>query len=261
VHSAGRAHAAGIAATAGFVVWPSVAIFTWWFLALACVGLIVASIDRGTRSIVWLVVGIALQAAALFVVAKRGGADRPYLALKTVYLAVYPLAVAGAMTIAAGSGWKGWKGSPSRASRPVIAWAIVVALTVLVVRGLVKEPRPQHVVSTPMYLAGQWARANLPAACIDYLVQDDDSAYWLHLAVLGNPRQSDRTRDPATFDPKHALIRWIQPAGLPFAITDDLEALPKDIRTDVDIVRRFGPAAVVARRGRSTCDEGNRGAR
>jgi hypothetical protein len=109
-----------------------------------------------------------------------------------------------------------------------------------------------------MYLAGQWARANLPAACIDYLVQDDDSAYWLHLAVLGNPRQTERTRDPATFDPKQALIRWIQPAGLPFAITDDLEALPKDIRSGVDIVRRFGPAAVVARRGRSTCEESNR---
>ena len=37
-----------------------------------------------------------------------------------------------------------------------------------------------------------------------------------------------------------ALVRWIQPAGLPFAIVDDVDALPKDIRTSVDIVERFG---------------------
>ena len=126
-------------------------------------------------------------------------------------------------------------------------------IAIFVIRPLIAEPRPQPIVSQPMFLAGQWARANLPPACVDYLVRDGYAAYWLHLAVLGNARQSDRTRDEATFDSKRALVRWIQPAGLPFAIVDDFDALPKDIRTSVDIVRRFGPAAIVKRRGQATC--------
>jgi hypothetical protein len=255
VHAAGRLQAVGIARTAGFVVWPSIEMFTWWFLVLAGAGLILAMMNRGTRSIVWLVGAIALQAGALFVVAARNGADRPYLALKMVYLAVYPLAVASASALAVvGRAWQArLDGGPKRALQKTLASGAALVLAVVVGRGLITEPRHQPVVSTPMYLAGRWARTNLNAACIDYLVQDDDSAYWLHLAVLGNARHSDRARDPMTFEPKQALIRWIQPEGLPFAITDDFGALPKDIRTTVDVVQRFGPAAVVKRRGRSTC--------
>jgi hypothetical protein len=273
IHAAGRMHAAGIVGTAGFVVWPSIEMFTWWFVVLASVGLVFAAKNRRTRSVVWFVAAIALQAAVLFIAAKRSGADRPYLALKMLYLLIYPLSVGAAVALTyVGRAFKGrGAGGPesaalqlpaagpsrpsrlSRLSSPLAAWTIVAALIAAVGRGLLEEPRPQRVVSTPMYLAGQWARANLPPACIDYLVQDDDSAYWLHLAVLGNARQTDRTRDPATFEPKQALIRWIQPEGLPFAIADNFETLPKDIRTSVDVVRRFGPAAVVKRHGRSTC--------
>jgi len=261
VHAAGRVRAVGIAGTAGFVVWPSIAIFTWWFGVLACAGLILAATNSRARTIVWLAAAIALQAAALFVVAKRSGADRPYLALKMVYLAVYPLAIAAAIALTAvGRAFQARRGGgPERAAlRQDAAWLVVTIIALVTARGAWKEPRPARVVSQPMYLAGRWARENLPASCIDYLVQDDDSAYWLHLAVLGNARQTDRTRDPATFEPKQALIRWIQTDGLPFAIADDFEALPKDIRTSVDVVRRFGPAAIVKRRGASTCSETNR---
>src|SRR5207249_8387881 len=100
VHAAARTHAASIAATSGFVVWPAVAAFGWWFLLLALAGVIVAATDRRTRSIVWLLAAIALQAAVLFIVAARHGADRPYLALKMAHLGIYPLSVAGALTLA-----------------------------------------------------------------------------------------------------------------------------------------------------------------
>jgi hypothetical protein len=271
VHAIGRARAAGIAATSGFVVWPSIDLFGAWFLALAAIGVVAAATITPSRSTVWLVASIALQAAALFVLAARSGADRPYLALKMVYLAIYPLAVAASLALAVGLGWMGrmgWRGGmggrmvgearpsspPSSLSR--LSSPLFVTVLALIVGGpLIKEPRAKPVVSEPMALAGRWTRDNLAPACIDYLVQDDDSAYWLHLAVLGNARQTDRTRDPATFDPKAALIRWIQPAGLPFAITDDFDALPKDIRTSVEVVQRFGSAAVVKRRGTSTCSE------
>jgi hypothetical protein len=253
VHATGRMRALAIAGTAGFVVWPSVDAFGWWFLVLGSAGLVLAAASRRTRSIVWLAAAIALQAAALFVVASRSGADRPYLALKMAYLAIYPLAVAASLTV----GWMGGRMvgevGPSSPSRR-LSWVVIAVLAVLVARPLIKEPRPKRVVSEPMYVAGRWARANLPPACVDYLVRDDDSAYWLHLAVLGNARQTDRTRDAATFDAKQARVRWIQPAGLPFAITDDFDALPKDIRTSVEVVQRFGPAAIVKRRGPSTCE-------
>ena len=265
VHAIGRVHAAGIAATSGFVVWPSIEMFGVWFLVLAAIGVVVSMTIVPSRPTVWLIASIALQAAALFVVATRSGADRPYLALKMMYLAIYPMAVAGtvALAIVGRAVQARLDGGPNSAAPRVhrlahIVWLVPVVLAVMVGRPLLKEPRAKPVVSQPMALAGRWARESLPAACIDYLVQDDDSAYWLHLAVLGNARQTARTRDPATFDPKAALIRWIQPAGLPYAIADDFDALPKDIRSSVDVVQRFGPAAVVKRRGPSTCTEGNR---
>src|SRR5262245_3241477 len=265
VHAIGRTHAAGIAATSGFVVWPSLEMFGAWFVVLAAIGVVMSITIVPSRPAVWMIATIALQSAALFVVASRSGADRPYLALKMMYLAIYPLALVAAMTLAAAvmaagrafqTGQVG--GSEGTVLPAALAWVVVCAVAVVVGRGLMREPRPVRVVSDPMYLAGKWARANLPPACVDYLVQDDDSAYWLHLAVLGNARQTDRTNDPATFDPKAALIRWIQPAGLPFAITGDFEALPKDIRTSVGVVQRFGPAAVLKRRGDAICTDSNR---
>jgi hypothetical protein len=123
----------------------------------------------------------------------------------------------------------------------------VVILAVAVARPLTTMRRPKPVVSQPAYLAGRWAREHLPADCVDYLVADGYTAYWLHLAVLGNPRAAGRAMDNDTFEPAKALGRWILPEGLPFAITDDFGALP-DIRTSVDVTHT-SPAAVVKRRG------------
>jgi hypothetical protein len=41
--------------------------------------------------------------------------------------------------------------------------------------------------------------------------------------------------------------------GLPYAIASDFEALPRDIRTTVDTLARFGRAAVIKRQGASSC--------
>ena len=63
----------------------------------------------------------------------------------------------------------------------------------------------------------------------------------------------DKSLPSHVFDPKKAIVRWILSNGLPFAIADDFDRLPRDIRTNVDVLARFGPAAVVQRRGPSTC--------
>jgi hypothetical protein len=190
-----------------------------------------------------LVGAIVAQAAALFWAARASGAAAPYLALKMAYLAIYPLAVGGALAIAAL--WIRIAGG--RAER--LAWMGVALLGIAVARPLATAQRPRPVVSQPTYLAGRWAREHLPVDCVDYLVADGYTAYWLHLAVMGNPRAAGRTMDDDTFEPKKALARWILPGGLPFAITDDLSGLPKDIRTSVDTIALVGPAAVVKRRG------------
>jgi hypothetical protein len=114
-------------------------------------------------------------------------------------------------------------------------------------------PRPTPTISEPLLQAGQWARAHVNPGCVDYLVADGYSAYWLHLAVLGNARSASRSIDNDTYEPRAAIIRWIEPGGLPYAIVEDFSALPKDIRDSVDVVARFGPAAVVQRRGAAAC--------
>ena len=113
---------------------------------------------------------------------------------------------------------------------------------------LSRSPRSPQSLS----LAGAWARDHVPVSCVDYLVGEPPTAYWLHLAALGNPRMSARTGDDSTFDKTAAIIRWLTPGGLPYAIAE-LPALPSDVRADFDIVADFGTAAVVKRRGPSSC--------
>lgn len=247
-HAIGRPGATAIAGTSGFAISPTAATMSWPFIAIGLAGIVIAAFDRRACTAAFLAGAIGLQAAVLFVLAKANHADTPYLSLKMFYLSIYPLAVAGAV----GVRWTLSRAGRASTSAP-LAWALALALGVVVARQVAAAPRPTPVVSDPLYDAGRWARAHLPPSCVDYLVADDDSAYWLHLAVLGNARATRRALDSDTFEPKQALIRWILPGGLPYAIAGDFDGLPNDIRASVDVLARFGSAAVVKRRGESTC--------
>ena len=246
MYSSGRLGWVGIVRTTGGVVRPWPSVIGWPFLLLSAAGVVSAAMRRSGRAILVFTTAIAAQALALFALAAARGADTPYMALKMVYLAIYPLAVCAALAIAAA-----WRLAPRAGVR--LAWAVVAVLAVAIGRPLVASPRPKAVVSEPLYRAGQWARANLPPACIEYLVSDSDTAYWLHLAVLGNPRMSPRTADARTFDERATLVRWINSGGLPFAIAD-LSAVPRDVRDELDVLAQFDTAAVARRRGSSSCD-------
>ena len=243
VYAVGRLGWLSIVRTSGGVTWPAPSATGWLFPLLALIGFCAAVGRRRGRAVVLFVAAIAAQAAVLFAVAKHQPTDTPYMALKMVYLAVYPLAVCGAiaLTLIVRPGARDW-----------IAWAIVAAASLVIGRQLIVAPRDKPVVSAPLYRAGVWARANVPRGCVEYLVANPDTAYWLHLAVLGNPRLSARTADLETFDEPHALVRWITAGGLPYAIAD-LTALPRDVRNDADIVAQFATAAVLKRRGASSC--------
>jgi hypothetical protein len=259
LHSLGRTHAVGIVGVAGYVAYPRVEMFGWWFLVPAAVGVAASAFERRSRTVALLVVAIALQSSALLVVANRAGAARPYMALKMLYLAIYPLAVAGSVALAralAVAHRGGGNLSPSWSSpsgRSIARWALVAVLAVPTAQSLIGMPRPKPVISEPLFLAGAWARANLKPECVDYVVDDVNSSYWLHIAVLRNARAASRSIDDDTYEPEKERIRWVEPEGLPYAIAQDFDRLPRDVRANVDIVARFGPAAVIKRRGPATC--------
>jgi hypothetical protein len=233
----------------GFAIWPTPRVLGWPFVLLTSAGLAWAVIDRRARTAALLFAAIVLQAAALIVTGRSTGAVAPYLSLKMAYLAIYPLSIGAAVMIA--NAWRTVL-SPEAASR--YAWLSLVLVALGAGRAMATAPRVAPVVTQPVFLAGSWAQAHLPRACVDYLVADGYTGYWLHLAMLGNPRAAGRTLVDDTFEPRQAIVRWIVPGGLPYAIADNLEALPRDVRTNVDILARFGPAAVLKRRGASACD-------
>jgi hypothetical protein len=124
---------------------------------------------------------------------------------------------------------------------------------IIVARTALQVPRPTPTISESLLRAGLWARTKANAGCVDYLVADCYTAYWLHLAVLGNARAAARSLENDTYELPPALVRWIEPGGLPYAIVEDFSALPKDIRDNVDVAARFGRTAVVKRRGAVSC--------
>jgi hypothetical protein len=247
----GSRHVGGfrMVGTGGFAIWPTPAVLGWWFISLAAAGFAVAVTERRARAVVLLVLAIAAQAAGLYLTAQSSGAVTPYLSLKMFYLAVYPLTVGIGLLLAAG-----WRlvvhalGVPERRAQS-LAWAFAALVAIAVARPLAAAPRPRPIVTQPVLDAALWAGRQVPAGCIDYLVMDGYTAYWLHLAVFGQPRASGRATDDNTFIAREGLVRWILPGGLPLAVADDFEALPRDIRTNVDVLARFGRAAVVKRRG------------
>jgi hypothetical protein len=253
IHGARHVGGFRMAGTGGFAIWPAADVLGWWFIALAAAGLAFCATIRHGRGVTLLVAALVLQAAALYGTAWSSGAAAPYLALKMFYLAVYPLTVGMALMLAAvwRLAMKTLRVAPSRSR--ILAWAFAAVVAIAVARPLLAAPRPRPIVSQHVLEAAEWARSQMPPACIDYLVADGYTAYWLHLAVFGQARASGRATNEDTFVARQGLVRWILPGGLPLAVADDFEALPRDIRTNVDVLARFGPAAVVKRRGPSSC--------
>lgn len=257
IYIAGRLGWLQLAGTGGSAPWPAVDAFGWPFIALACAGVVLSVWTTRGRASGLFVVAVLAQAGAFYVLARRAGAPQPYMTLKMVYLLLWPMAACAAL--AAGELWvRVVPASLADRSSWRFGAALAVALAfVAVARPLAAKPARLHplppAVSLPLYEAGQWAHDHVPPGCVEYLVGDDETAYWLHLAVLGNPRMSDRTGDNSTYEPTDAILRWLTPGGLPYAIVD-LPVIPRDVREELDIVQAFGTAAVAKRRGPASCD-------
>lgn len=239
VHSWDRWGWMVIVRTSGAVMHPSMATLGWALPVVATLGALAAFADPRARITIIFLFVIALQSLTLFVVAKAQGADTPYMALKMIYLAVYPMAVLGALGFVRLLG-------RSRIS-DTVGWGLAAVL-LIAVRPAFTEPRTIPVVDLDLYQAGKSLRSQGVAACVDYLVSDAETAYWLHLAVLGNPRASARMQEIDRYDPRAAMAPWITAEGRSYAIAD-LRLLPDEIRARVTITAQFGHAAVITRQG------------
>jgi asparagine N-glycosylation enzyme membrane subunit Stt3 len=179
------------------------------------------------------------------------------MAFKMVYLLIYPLAVLAACGVGVVFARLMTRAPNAGGLAAASAWFLVVLLAAAA-REQFQTLRPRvAVVSQDLELAGRWARAHVEAACFEYLVPNADTAYWLHLAVLGNPRLTARTADNGTFDPSRNVLRWMQPGGLPYAIAH-LPTASKDVLQDADRLEDFGTAAVLRRTSPASCPDAQR---
>ena len=96
-----------------------------------------------------------------------------------------------------------------------------------------------------------------PIQCVDYIVARNDMAYWPHIAVLGNSRDTVRV-DAMVREPDRAVASaayWSNEHGLPYAIVADQATMPPDRATHFAILHQSCAAAVVMRNGAPACND------
>jgi hypothetical protein len=247
IYSATHTKSASVLASGGSTLEPSAAILPWVFVCLAAAGAAIAIVRRDTTVVILaFLAACAIEIIGLVVLQRALGASNFYLAYKTVHLVVYGAVVLGAVAL------EGlWHVCRQLAVPDRGVWLLPVLVAIWVWRGdLPRRPLPSP-ITEPVYHAGLVAKAQLPSACVDYLVEHWLTAYWLHVDVLGNPRGS---LEGGRFGYRETVGRWIQPGSLPYAIAGDVDRLPNDVRQNIKVIARFGPAAVIERAdGRGVC--------
>ena len=254
IHIVGRWGWLAMVRASGAVLEPGVASLGWVLPLLTLAGVFVGARVRRNRVTIVLLLLIVLQAITLFVLARAQGASTPYMAFKMVYLAIYPMAALASVAMASPErAWLTLRREPGESkgerveSKGALGWIIAALLMILVARPALTAPRVVPVVDLDLLEAGKWTRANVGQTCVDYLVADAETAYWLHLAVLGNPRASERMIEIDRYEPRAAVGPWITSEGRSYAVAD-FRLLPDEVRSRVDVVAQYGSAAVIRRR-------------
>jgi hypothetical protein len=258
LHATGRAESLAIVQSGGAAFDLSASRFGWTLLTLSGIGTAVALRRPESRTTVLMLGAVVAQTLALFAVARVSGADSPYMARKMAHFAVLPMAVLSAVALAAiargvSRAWQPRTGSGVPAS--AIAWIALVAIAAASARAVTTMPRSAPVVSSEMWLAGEWLRERRASACVDYLVPSDDASYWLHHAVLGNPMRPPAGAPAPVFFYRDAVTRWIVGGGLEFAIAD-LRVVPREVREEIEPQARFGSIVVGKNRAGVRCRDG-----
>jgi hypothetical protein len=241
VHASTHSAGASIVGSSGVVTRPSAATLGLAFVALGVIGALAAIRSAAARAISTLLAVTILQAlalASLDVYRATSASPSLYMPFKMVYLAVLPCAVLGALALAAAADVLASRWPAGAAAARVVP----LLLAALLAAGRFPVKRQHSPITTPSLAAGMWARATLPPECIDYVSRHWLTGYWLHLDVLGNPRASNRMR-VETFEFPDVVGKWFRGEGLPYAIVEDLDAVPRDVRAGMQTLRTFPPAA------------------
>jgi hypothetical protein len=256
VYFIGRVGWLSILATGGKVLHPSVSEYTPWFLAASIAGVIPALFLRRARATLVFTAAVLAEAAALFAAARTRGTGTPYMALKMFYLLVYPQAALAALACAAAVDRLSVRiMSLTRTPVPALLLAVSVgAASFAHARTVIARPLSEPAITEPLARAADWVAAHGHPGCVEYLVADANTAYWLHLAALGNRRMSARTADASTFELRDALVRWLTPGGLEYAIVER-HAIPAGIDRELDVAADFGDAVVARRKGAAACPD------
>jgi hypothetical protein len=241
LHLARHAAWLRMAGTSGAVTAFSPGVLGWVLAALALIGVASAVPRSHAHVTLWFTLGLGLQAAALWLLAAARGAETPYMAMKMIYLAVYPAAALATVGIATALQ------TINLSVRPA-AWIAAVLVMATGLHAAVVSQAPPPLVSIDLDAAGRWARAHLQPACVDYIVDNAEQAYWLHLAVMGQPRSSPRTADIDGYTANRAVGRWLTGESSPYTIAR-VALLPGEVLREADVVASFGDAVVIQRRG------------
>ena len=252
IHQMTHRGAEGIVTSSGAVTVPSMAVFGPAFLLLAAAGAVLAVRARAARPVVVFIAATLAVAGGLAALGARAGSGSLYMPFKMMFIVVPPAAVLGALALA--------KAAEAvvrlldlKGARALAVAILPVVVAVLLARGRVPLRPVTGSLSLPAHDVGVWARDHVPPACIDYFSKYWLTGYWLHLDVLGNPRLSDRMRQE-TFDFPDVAAKWIQGRGLPYAIVEDMTAIPREIRPEMEAMHRSGSFVLVRNRRPAACD-------
>jgi hypothetical protein len=256
LHQALHRDAASIVTSAGAVTAPSIDVFGAGFLIAAAAGALLGLRDRGARAVVAFLAATLLLSGLLAVLAIRAGSNSFYMAFKMMYLAILPAAVLGGVALARVADLAVSRLRNVRIRSTAIGGVVAALLPVLVAASLVRGRVPVRPVrgslSAPARDVGLWARGHVPGECIDYFSRYWLTGYWLHLDVLGNPRESDRMRQE-TFDFPDVAAKWIEGRGLPYAIVENLSAIPREARVDMEPLHQSGSFVLVRNARPAAC--------
>jgi hypothetical protein len=195
---------------------------------------------RSVLPVAIFLAAVLLQASALAGLAVRAGTRGFYLPFKMMYLAVLPAAVLGGVALVVMAEYLSVRVPRVRAATVLLP--LVVA--VLLVAGRVPLVRQKAPMTLSAYRVGVWARDHARPDCVDYFTAHWLTGYWLHLDVLGNPRESDRMR-VETFEFRDTVGKWLEGRGLQYGIVEDLDAIPHELRPDLAVQQSFPPFTFV----------------
>lgn len=159
----------------------------WGLLALAAGGLIVALRTRGKPWALLLLLGACVAySTALWVCADVCHILAHYHFLKSLSVLAYPSAVLAALGIGAVL-------AATPLGRQTIAAAVSAVFVAAVAAAAVAQApsiRPVQVIDPDVVAVARWAEANVDPAQVGYRTRYGIGAYWLHVALLGNKRES-----------------------------------------------------------------------